>query len=1529
MQNSDWYRGIGGWGKVLKAARVVLGVALAMPAAAQSSTPAERPTSKESAQAVKRKQDPGHLELPEESPRTEGQSIPRRVTAPAARPLRAGFSSIQVNVDGAQNNILGDAANEPSIAIDPTDPSRIVIGWREFPTVSNSHREAGYAYSHDGGATWTFPGTLRPGEFGSDPVLGVNSDGDFYYYSLQPNRGPGPFACYMYRSTDGGLTWTDSYGFGGDKQWFTIDRTGFNSNGNIYTVWNSQFGCCAGEFGRSFDGGSNFSNPVVMPDPRLKWGTIAVGPSGRVHFAGSTLDGTSHLYVRSSNAAFGAQTTVFDRLSEPDLGGIEQAGVIPNPAGLLGQVWIDLDRSGGPGHGNIYILSSVDPPGTDPAEARFVRSIDGGLTWSAPISINDDAPGTDAWQWFATMSVAPNGRLDAVWNDTRDDPTVTTSVLYHSYSIDGGLTWSANEAVTPAFNHGLGYPGQSKLGDYYHMVSDNGAAHLAYAATFNGEQDVFYLRIPADCNNNGVDDDEDVLVGGLADCNGNLIPDSCESSADCNGNLIADICEIGAGEEDCDQNLILDSCEPSSDCNSNGAEDRCEIIDGASGDCNGNGIPDDCDIDSGTSLDDNGTGVPDECEGACCDCDVCSETTFNGCVALGGAFLGAGTTCAEAVCETPNDACEFATVLPSGTTASTGFVNKCATGGDPVIDVCDGTFAPIGADLWYEFTPSCCGTMTVSLCDATDFDAVVSVYGRHDFCLCPGADDVADLCGDDNCGAVSGPGFVQLPVDVDECFLIRVGGWSGATGNGQLEIDVACDPDDDGDGLCDSFDNCPAASNAEQLDADGDGVGDACDPCPATAGNDSDGDGICADIDNCPDVANANQADDNGNGVGNACEPQVVFVRFDAPGANNGTSWTDAYVDLQAGLAAAAALTSPPTIEVWVAAGTYLPSAEREPGDPRSVAFSPAAGVNMYGGFSGTETRRDQRDPEVNETILSGDLAEDDGGFPGNNAENAYNVLVFDFVGDPTTVDGFTLTRGNADNPGNVPIGSIGGGGVAFIRALATNHLRNCIVRENVGLAGGGAVVGGAPGAATLSDVSDCLFENNIGGGGGGMFIGSNRSFSITNSRFIGNAATNGSNLGGGLYVLFPVPNGVNVSNVEFRDNFAAIDGGAVYADMGGRSMWLRNCTIVQNSAQRSGGVYNGSSITGAPGVVNIVNSILWQNTDSGGNDQSAQVGGGVGGTVAVNFTNVQGLTGSLGGLGNTNLEPRFVDPPENLRLKPNSPLIDRGIDGLVVTATDLAGGSRRTDGDEDGEAEVDLGAFELAGTRDAPEAVTIAETGAGLSRYLGFDVPGAGTASALRVTMLELLTSASGANTAGTPDFASFEGQARWVGPPTEYQEGQSAAAGTLFVAELQCEPHYEDWAAVLGGAPLFVTGGGILPSSMFEIERYGPGCGGIESSCVDVSDFAITGTTQWGDIVEPFEPPSTLSQPNIADILTIVDKFLGLPSAPTKAAAKLQPNVPDAGLNVNINDILACVDSFLGTAYPFEGPAECPSER
>lgn len=403
----------------------------------------------------------------------------------------------QVNVSQNQLNIVGDAANEPNIAVNPLNENEIVIGWRQFDNVLSNFRQAGWAHSADGGQTWTFPGSIRPGLFQSDPVLDYDNSGNFYYNSLASGY-LADFPCYVYKSSDGGNSWNSGvYIGGGDKQWMTIDRTGGIGEGNIYSSWNSLFSVCPpGFFTRSTDGANSWDSCAVIIDD-LSWGTQAIGNNGELYICGRTLYKTGIGVAKSIDAQDPTVNPTWTSFSMANLGGVVTINKPINPAGLTGQIYIDVDRSDGPGRDNVYLLSSVRPyliP--DQADVMFNKSTDGGISWmkDAPIRINDDIESKNT-QWFGTMSVAPNGRIDVIWLDTRDNPGSDSSALYYSYSIDQGDTWSANVKLSESFNPHIGYPNQNKMGDYVDMISNNTGAHLAWTNTLNGEQDVYYSFI--------------------------------------------------------------------------------------------------------------------------------------------------------------------------------------------------------------------------------------------------------------------------------------------------------------------------------------------------------------------------------------------------------------------------------------------------------------------------------------------------------------------------------------------------------------------------------------------------------------------------------------------------------------------------------------------------------------------------------------------------------------------------------------------------------------------------------------------------------------------------------------------------------------------------------------------------------------------------------------------------------------------------------------------------------------------------
>lgn len=244
-----------------------------------------------------------------------------------------------------------------------------------------------------------------------------------------------------------------------------------------------------------------------------------------------------------------------------------------------------------------------------------------------------------------------------------------------------------------------------------------------------------------------------------------------------------------------------------------------------------------------------------------------------------------------------------------------------------------------------------------------------------------------------------------------------------------------------------------------------------------------------------------------GDTFSNSVELNVLTGRlYVAEGASgDGSGWGDALGDLSDALNIAAGCSG--ITEIWVKAGTYIPSGQPynlNLGGTRHNAFYLINNVSVYGGFAGNETELSARNPGLNQTILSGNIG------AAADADNSYHTIVAVNTDAAARLDGFIIRDGNADGTGvssnisGTAVGASAGGGIALYSA--SPRIINCVFTANKAGQGGAIFVFG-DGAAPF--ISDCVVSDNLGiDNGGGILNGFSSGATIQHCTISRNAST-------------------------------------------------------------------------------------------------------------------------------------------------------------------------------------------------------------------------------------------------------------------------------------------------------------------------------------------------------------------------------------------------------------------------------------
>jgi len=270
----------------------------------------------------------------------------------------------------------------------------------------------------------------------------------------------------------------------------------------------------------------------------------------------------------------------------------------------------------------------------------------------------------------------------------------------------------------------------------------------------------------------------------------------------------------------------------------------------------------------------------------------------------------------------------------------------------------------------------------------------------------------------------------------------------------------------------------------------------------------------------------------------------VCYVKANASGSNNGTSWANAYTNLQSALA-----NYPACTDVYIARGTYKPTATND----RTISFGIQPGVFVYGGFAGTEAALGDRNLTINQTILSGDI-----GVAGDSSDNSYHVIVFDGTTAGGTILGSTALFDATIRDGNANGSAFGayqdsGGGV-LCRGNGAGHessptLSNLIFEDNRALQGGAIYNLGSSSGKASPEITNVILRDN-------------------SATYLGGAIYNNGTVSGTSSPL--------IQGTSFSNNTAQNGGAIVNAGAGGTSSpTIRNSTFYANIAQIGGAIVN------------------------------------------------------------------------------------------------------------------------------------------------------------------------------------------------------------------------------------------------------------------------------------------------------------------------------------------------------------------
>ncbi len=447
----------------------------------------------------------------------------------------AAGTDVQINADPP-----GTVQNEIRITQNAANPTNLVVAYND--SVGSLSSPLGVSFSNDAGATWSdrqlgiplHPLFLTPLSRIFDPFIDSDSQGTIYagYIAADSAVANGASGIYIESSTDGGATWSGpttidfnpaalgpfdpTYRFN-DRSDMTVD-----GNDDVYVTWIKDVGVGlptsdihfakspppgppgpGNPTGLDFTGvGAGSVAPLTVSDlsglDQANAPDVAVAPDGTVYVAWIDVNVTNPLpqpgtlKIDSSVTAgttFGPDVTVAGIAALSTwVSTAAGAGTFDDArAGSYPVIAVDPANSQ-----TVYMAYAADPPGADEADIFFITSTDGGATWSAPLTVNDDGTSND--QIHPAIAVKADGTIDLAWYDKRNAANDDRWDVYFANSTDGGASFGINRRVTDqSFATPTDLAGSPWLGEYLGLEVDATTAYLAFTSGITDSKgDVFF-----------------------------------------------------------------------------------------------------------------------------------------------------------------------------------------------------------------------------------------------------------------------------------------------------------------------------------------------------------------------------------------------------------------------------------------------------------------------------------------------------------------------------------------------------------------------------------------------------------------------------------------------------------------------------------------------------------------------------------------------------------------------------------------------------------------------------------------------------------------------------------------------------------------------------------------------------------------------------------------------------------------------------------------------------------------------------